>query len=625
MWSSLGRPDLRRGSSRGERVLVLFASLGGTAKAEARQLVSQLRLYLLSRAHVAVSSMSDYNIDDLTSERCVIVVISTYTDGLPPPAGTSFFAMLEDWRNDFRVDKAALAQLRYAIVGLGSHEYGEQFCRAAHTLDRLLHSLSAHRILPTCTLTDTADIPPQLTPWLTRLFPLVHAAMTGSPDPPEIHAAAAAAAEADHESDVESDGSASDDGQEGGGEAEADDVEDIVGGKPSGEGSSARETAREMVTSRQRAALTKEGYRIVGSHSAVKLCRWTKHQLRGRGGCYKHSFYGIESYACMEATPSLACANKCVFCWRHHKNPVGKEWRWALDPPEMIVQQTIDNHRQLVKTLKGMPGVIPERLEAAMKIRHCALSLVGEPIMYPHINELIAMLHERHISTFLVTNAQFPEAIRNLKPVTQLYVSVDAATPETLKAVDRPLFGDYWDRFVDSLTALRERRQRTVYRLTLVKQHNMQDACEYGRLVSLGRPDFIEIKSVTYCGTSTASHLTIKHVPYHQEVLNFADAIISSSAELADEYELACEHEHSNCVVIAKKSFKIDGVWHTWIDYDRFHQLATSGELFGALDYCAPTPQWAVRGAQEKGFDPIETRHYPKGKARRLRQTQDSQ
>lgn len=58
-----------------------------------------------------------------------------------------------------------------------------------------------------------------------------------------------------------------------------------------------------------------------GSHSGVKLCRWTKSMLRGRGGCYKHAFYGIESHRCMEATPSLACANKCVFCWRHHTNP----------------------------------------------------------------------------------------------------------------------------------------------------------------------------------------------------------------------------------------------------------------------------------------------------------------
>jgi tRNA wybutosine-synthesizing protein 1 len=44
-----------------------------------------------------------------------------------------------------------------------------------------------------------------------------------------------------------------------------------------------------------------------------------------------------------------------------------------------------------------------------------------------------ALLHERRISTFLVTNAQFPDAIQALPPITQLYVSVDATTPETLK------------------------------------------------------------------------------------------------------------------------------------------------------------------------------------------------
>ena len=89
----------------------------------------------------------------------------------------------------------------------------------------------------------------------------------------------------------------------------------------------ARGEVRDMVTPSQAKALKQEGYKLVGGHSAVKLCRWTKHQLRGRGGCYKHTFYGISSYQCMEATPSLACANKCVFCWRHHKNPVGKTWR----------------------------------------------------------------------------------------------------------------------------------------------------------------------------------------------------------------------------------------------------------------------------------------------------------
>ena len=216
----------------------------------------------------------------------------------------------------------------------------------------------------------------------------------------------------------------------------------------------------EMVTPLQRKALTKEGYKLIGSHSAVKLCRWTKHQLRGRGGCYKHTFYGITSYQCMEATPSLACANKCVFCWRHHKNPVGREWRWKEDPPGEIVEEAVRLHVRMVNEFKGAKGVKPERIAEAFTVRHCALSLVGEPIMYPRINELLGELHQRRISTFLVTNAQFPEQIERLVPVTQLYVSIDAATKESLRAVDRPLFKDFWERFLACLHQLRDKRQR---------------------------------------------------------------------------------------------------------------------------------------------------------------------
>lgn len=92
-------------------------------------------------------------------------------------------------------------------------------------------------------------------------------------------------------------------------------------------------------------------------------------------------------------------------------------------------------------------GVLPERFLEAKTVKHCALSLVGEPIMYPRINEMVKNLHERGISSFLVGNGQFPDEIRNMEPVTQLYVSVDAATSESMKAVDRPLFKDFWARF----------------------------------------------------------------------------------------------------------------------------------------------------------------------------------
>lgn len=62
-------------------------------------------------------------------------------------------------------------------------------------------------------------------------------------------------------------------------------------------------------------------------------------------------------YRCMEATPSLACANKCVFCWRHHTNPVGKSWQWKMDDPLEIVDAAVNEHTKMIKQMKGVPGV----------------------------------------------------------------------------------------------------------------------------------------------------------------------------------------------------------------------------------------------------------------------------
>ncbi len=335
----------------------------------------------------------------------------------------------------------------------------------------------------------------------------------------------------------------------------------------------------------------------------------------------------------METTPSLACANKCVFCWRHHTNPVGTEWKWAMDSPEVIFKGVTESHYQMVKQFKGVPGVVAEKLKDAFTIKHCALSLVGEPIMYPEINKLVGMLHAANVSTFLVTNAQFPDAIRNLVPVTQLYVSVDASTKDSLKKIDRPLFKDFWERFIHSLEALSAKGdflilismmfsstqlavsgQRTVYRLTLVKGFNVEEIKQYADRFSLGKPDFVEVKGVTYCGTTKNSGkapLSMSNVPFHEEVISFCQQL----ADLCADYEIASEHEHSNCVLIAHKKFKRAGLWHTWIDYDKFHQLNSefvrSGRpSFSSVDYMQPTPEWALFGCKERGFDPCETRWF---------------
>eukprot|EP00621_Florenciella_sp_RCC1693_P008709 CAMPEP_0182529458 /NCGR_PEP_ID=MMETSP1323-20130603/5199_1 /TAXON_ID=236787 /ORGANISM="Florenciella parvula, Strain RCC1693" /LENGTH=65 /DNA_ID=CAMNT_0024738659 /DNA_START=1 /DNA_END=194 /DNA_ORIENTATION=+ len=53
----------------------------------------------------------------------------------------------------------------------------------------------------------------------------------------------------------------------------------------------------------------------------------------------------------------------------------------------------------------------------------------------------------------------------------------------------------------------------------------MEEINEYVKLLELGEPDLIEIKAVTYCGTSDASSLTMQDVPWHHEVLDFARTI----------------------------------------------------------------------------------------------------
>ncbi|XP_064459907.1 S-adenosyl-L-methionine-dependent tRNA 4-demethylwyosine synthase TYW1-like [Ornithodoros turicata] len=582
-------------AEKGRSVKVFYGTQTGNAQILAEKLFVELK--------ASGYSVEVINLKRLEPEECLLrevkvkglclFIISTSAGGCPPEEAQWFCDWLKDTYADFRVQKSYLQGLDFAIYGLGDSAYAENYNKVAKDVFFWLSKLGGRAVLPLCLNDESVDEGKygtgRFAEWKEDVTSYLRDGTLQTHKekkvPDEVYETSS-----DEEKDVV-------------------DLEDLAG-KSNGVEKKATQQKTQMITPVVRASLTKQGYRLIGSHSGVKLCRWTKSMLRGRGGCYKHTFYGIESHRCMETTPSLACANKCVFCWRHHTNPVGTEWKWDMDPPEMIVDAALNNHYKMIKEFRGVPGVQQVKLEEATRVRHCALSLVGEPIMYPEINALVRLLHERGISTFLVTNAQFPDAIAALEPVTQLYVSVDASSEETLKKIDRPLFRDFWKRFRDSLSALSQKGQRTVYRLTLVKEWNMEELQGYASLVQLGRPDFIEIKGVTYCGESKGSNLTMQNIPWHEEVVSFVEKLVA----LIPEYSLASEHEHSNCVLLAHRKFQIDGKWHTWIDYDRFHELierwrkSNGAESFTSEDYTFPTPAWAVYGARERGFDPKESR-----------------
>lgn len=619
-----------------DSVRIFYASTSGNARSLAQKLGADLDRTVIDLSEVLEPEKTFANEEEgiLTERRKkvlkgAIFVVSTTSGGEIASECKHFMKWCEEQAYDERAGWSYLKELKFCVFGVGDSQYEENFNRAARMIDKHFARMGAERILRKFDGDESSEVEmkTQFEKWTEKL--------KGRVFPPTTNSATAAEKrrqkkkkkkkeEGDEENVKEEDDVENDDDDED--EVDRSDTESYFSGSEDdmdvedvgGDGSARDPNAPkpEMVTPKLRKALTKQGYKILGTHSGVKLCRWTKAMLRGRGGCYKHAFYGIESHRCMETTPSLACANKCVFCWRHHTNPVGKEWKWEMNPAEDIVNDALGQHRKMINEMRGVPGVTEAKLQEGMDPRHCALSLVGEPIMYPEIGKFVTLLHEKRISTFLVTNAQFPKAIEDLPPITQLYVSVDAATPETLKAIDRPLHSDYWDRFVGSLSSLKTKPQRTVYRLTLVAGWNLAEAEEYAKLVKLGEPDFIEIKGVTYCGSSdkSASALTMKNVPYHEDVVKFSQEIcrltnIEQEEKGASSYELACEHSHSCCVLLARsKDYKIDGEWHTWIDYEKFQDLVAKGEPFEAKDYICKTPEWSVFGAKEGGFDPNQTR-----------------
>ncbi|MFP4118595.1 MAG: 4-demethylwyosine synthase TYW1 [Candidatus Woesearchaeota archaeon] len=329
--------------------------------------------------------------------------------------------------------------------------------------------------------------------------------------------------------------------------------------------------------------LESQQYRMVGTHSAVKVCGWTKNLLKGLGGCYKLAFYGIKSHQCLQMTSSLSCANRCIFCWRGYKAPVSTEWKWAVDEPEEIIEGSIKAQGKLLEGFGGNPTADKKAYDESKQVRHVALSLTGEPIMYPRINELLRGFDKRNISTFLVTNGQYPEAIENMGPVTQLYLSMDAVDEEMAKDISKPLFQDHWQRFKRSMKAVRETPGRTAVRITVIRYLNDNHHEGFSELLKETRPDFIEVKGYMHVGESQ-HRLDRNNMPFHTEIQEFSNTLNG----LLEDYDIVTEHEPSRVVLLARKDFKKDDGWHTWIDFRKWFELINKGKNPASQEYNAP-------------------------------------
>ncbi len=299
--------------------------------------------------------------------------------------------------------------------------------------------------------------------------------------------------------------------------------------------------------------LERQGYRIVGNHSAIKVCMWTKKAIRAEDVCYKHTFYGIETHRCVQMTPALPfCNHRCAWCWRDI-DFTKMQWQGPIDDPKFIVDESIKAH---VKYLQGFGGTEKRdetNFAECQKPLHFAISLSGEPTMYPRLNEMIDYLKEKQMTSFLVTNGTNPEALEKLQghEPTQLYITLPAPDEETYIKSCSPLIKDGWERIMQSLKVIDKLNTRKTIRLTLAKDINMVKPEKYAELFKDINADFFELKAYVWVGYSR-ERLAIENMPRHEEIMQFAKEIIEHNPEL----KIIDEKENSRVVLLMRQDSK---------------------------------------------------------------------
>jgi tRNA wybutosine-synthesizing protein 1 len=287
-----------------------------------------------------------------------------------------------------------------------------------------------------------------------------------------------------------------------------------------------------IVEQKQISLFKKQGYHFVGSLSAVKTCLWLRKSLRGEGECYKSRFYGISSHRCIQLTPTLRCNHRCIYCWR----PIGVRFGKAeIDHPKKIVDGCIREQLSLLSGYKGSKKTDLRKLEEAKNPRHAAISLDGEPTLYPMLDELIKEFHKRAFTTFVVSNGSVPEVIREIAP-TQFYISLSAPDEKTFKIVCNPV-RNTWEKIRESLEIMKDMKCRKCIRVTLVKRLNMKNVEGYSRLIRIAEPDWIEVKAYMHLGYSQ-HRLPRSAMPSHEEVKDFSVALSEKiGCKIIDESE----------------------------------------------------------------------------------------
>jgi len=313
-----------------------------------------------------------------------------------------------------------------------------------------------------------------------------------------------------------------------------------------------------MISDKLAETLKKQSYGIVGKHSIVDICNWTKNSLRNRGHCYKQKFYGIQSHRCCEVSPSIFCQNKCVHCWRAIELSENKKIKLKeCDDPEELIEKWIEARNKLLIGFNGNSFTKKKKYEEALDPSHFAISLIGEPTIYPKLGKLIKILRKRGKTSFIVTNGLDPAALKKLAKEnalpTQLYVSMNAGNKDLFDRWHRSSEKNAWKKYNQTLELFSSLKTRRVVRMTLVRDLNMseKDILEFSNLIKKAKPDFVEVKAFISVGYARY-RMGYEKMPSHAEIKVFAKKL----AKLLG-YKVLGEYRVSRIVLIGKDKKKM--------------------------------------------------------------------
>ncbi|MFA5953892.1 MAG: radical SAM protein [Candidatus Pacearchaeota archaeon] len=336
-----------------------------------------------------------------------------------------------------------------------------------------------------------------------------------------------------------------------------------------------------MIPSKVQEILKKMHYEIVGNHSAVQVCRWTKNSLNGKGVCWKEKFYGIESSRCCQMSPSVMwCENACLHCWRPIEYNLGKNMnKVKIDEPKKILDEIIKARKKLMIGYKGDLKISRKKVKEAFEPILFTLSLSGEATLYPKLPELIQEIRKRKAISFIVTNGQNPEMIKKLEKLkslpTQLTISMNAPNEKLFQIWHNSKNKDSWKRFNKTLELMKKLKGKTrrAIRLTLVKYlensksnklnsiTNMSEknVKEYSNLIKKANPDFIHVKGFKSLGYSRKRFGYDKQ-PFHEDVENYAKKIMKelnkNIKSEKDKWKIQGQEKRSCVILISRREKK---------------------------------------------------------------------